>query len=283
MNHNEMCTLLDDGVPQPPDGLLAPPIATIRHRARRRRAASVAGAATSFLLIAAGIGVAARGAPGPAPLPATSAPGLATATPWSLVVVDRDDRTLRIVGGPLTATEICDLRQVTLRTDPDPLALTTFTTPTAGNCQYEVTGRLDAPLRQRAVLDGATDTPRPVLHEDILPRPTYPTDLTLVRDLSHLTLHAPRPSWTVAYARPDQTVIMVSATPLATAADIPVDETITVHGHQIQIWDSKPGTSRSAVWKTGDWQVSVLLNSAGGADGVSRTEFRRILNGLVWP
>jgi hypothetical protein len=282
VNRDPMCTLLDAGVPQPPAGLLAPPIATIRHRARRRRAAVVASAATSCLLAAAGIAMVARGAPdAPAP-PASSPASVGTPTLWSFVVVDRDDRSLRIVGGPPNATDICDPGQVTLRADRDPLVLTSFTAPTARNCQYEVTWRLDAPLRQRAVLDGLTNTPRPVLHESILPHPTYPTGLSLARELSHLTLNAPRPSWTIAYTRPDQTVVMVSATPLATAADIPVSETIMVHGHKIRVWDRGPDGANSAVWETGDWQVSVLLDGPNGTGSVSRAEFRRVLDGLVW-
>ncbi len=197
-------------------------------------------------------------------------------------MVDRDDRTLRIVGGPPKATDVCDPGQVTLRADRDPLVVTSFTAPTANNCQYEVTWRLDAPLRQRAVLDGATHTARPVLSESILPQPTYPTGLILNRELSHLTLGAPRPSWTNMYTRPDRTVVMVSATPLATAADIPVNETVTVHGHKIRIWDLGPDGAKSAVWETGDWQVSAILNSPKGTGSVSRAEFRRFLDGLVW-
>jgi hypothetical protein len=282
VNRDAMSTLLDAGVPQPPAGLLAPPVATIRNRARRRRAAVVASAATSCLLAAAGIGVVARGASEASPPPAASPPGAGMPTPWSFVVVDRDDRALRIVGGPPNATDVCAPGQVTLRTDRDPLVLTSFTAPTARNCQYEVTWRLDAPLRLRAVLDGFTNTPRPVLRESILPHPTYPTGLSLARDWSPLTLNAPRPSWTIAYTRPDETVVMVSATPLATAADIPVSETAMVHGHKIRIWDRGPDGADSAVWETGDWQVSALLDGPNGAGSVSRAEFRRVLDGLVW-
>jgi hypothetical protein len=277
MNTDTMRTLLDDGVPQPPAGLLAPPVAIIRRRARRRRAVAVAGAATSVLLVAAGLTVAFRGAP------ATPAPAATTAgsTSWSFVVVDRDDRSLRIVGGPATATTVCDPGQVTLRAGRDPLALTAITAPAARNCQYDVPWRLAAPLQQRAVLDGSTGMPRPVLHDSILPHPTYPAGLSVATDWSHLTLNAPRPSWTITYTRPDRTVVMISATPLATAPQLPAGESVMVDGHEIRIWDRGAGTN-SALWNAGDWQVSVLLDTPDGNGPVSPAELDRVLTGLVW-
>jgi hypothetical protein len=210
VNRDVMRTLLDAGVPQPPADRLAPPIAAIRKRARRRRAVAMAATATSCLIVAAGVGVVARGRSA-TPTAAPSAAG--TATPWSFVVVDRGDRALRIVGGPPDADDTCDPGAVTLRATLDPLTLTSFAGPGALRCQYQLSWRLDAPLRQRAVLDGSTNSPRPVLHESILPKPTYPAGLSLAPDWSHSTLNAPRPSWTIAYTRPDETMVLVSATP----------------------------------------------------------------------
>ena len=270
-------------MPEPPSGLRPPPIGAIRSRARRRRAATVVGAAALCLLAAAGIGLAVSATPHASPPPpASSLPAAGTPTPWHFAVVSRDDRTLWLLGGPPAATNVCAPGQVTARAGGDPLVLTAVAASPVRDCQYEVTLRLDAPLGQRTIRDGSTNTPRPVLHDSILPRPTYPTGLSLAQDQPHGMFNAPRPSWQLTYLGSDDTMVMIGATPLATAADIPVSETVTVHGHQIGLWDPESDGTYAAVWRTGDWQVFVVVGRIHGTGGASRAEIRQVVNGLVW-
>jgi hypothetical protein len=151
--------------------------------------------------------------------------------------------------------------------------------PPSERCAYQATVRLSTPLRGRPVMDRAEHTQLPVLHERILPRPTYPASLR-PNGAANQALHSPRPTWIVGYDRPGGGHITISATRKATAPTVPVVERLTVGGHLTRIADF-PG-AETATWTAEGWNLAITVDPAPGHSS-TLDELHRILQGMTWP
>lgn len=288
MNDDRMRGLLHDGVPTLPPQLMTPPLQGIRRRAHRRRLATGAGMAAA-LLVTAGIAM--------QMVQMQSAPVVSAVSglpqTWDFAVVGIDDRSLTAISvrngsdGPCPegSLEMPSAGPVQTRADRVVLPAPVPAIPAQANCAYGMKVHLDAPLGARSVVNSDTnpdDSTVMVLHERILPRPSYPAGISRDPNQGNVVLNAPRPAWVVTYSRPDGLTITVSAIPQAFAPQLPVQERLKAHGHDMQIHQILPDKNNIVSWTAEGWQVSVTADPADHS-AINRDELQRIIDGLVWP
>jgi hypothetical protein len=205
-------------------------------------------------------------------------------------VVGADDRSLTVVregqgaGDPCPGTSFYAQMPTPgpVQAQADRVVLPLPILAAEANCIYRMSVRLDTPLGSRTLINGNDNSALQVLHERILPRPTYPTGISADTTDINIVGNAARPGWIVSYSRPDGLTITVFATPTAAAADLPVQERLKAHGHDMQILQFPPGKNNIVAWTAEGWQISVQVDPANH-DAVTRTELQHIIDGLVWP
>jgi len=223
----------------------------------------------------------------------TSVPGggsSAPAGPWIFAVVGTDDRSLVVVREGPNADEACPGTSPeghmplsgTVRQQADRVVLPMPALAGHVHCFYRMPVHLDAPLGGRAVISGADNAVLPVLSERILPRPTYPVGISLDTALSPVVGNAPRPLWIARYHGTVGLAITVDAVPADMAPTLPAGEQLEAHGHDMQIQSLTSGLNNVVSWTDGNWQVSVTVEPDNHGD-VTRAEWQRIIEGLVWP
>jgi hypothetical protein len=284
----KLAELLDAATVDVPADRLAPPLAAIRGRVRRRRrtlAVFVAAATAAVVAggVSAGRWILAEPAP-PAPIgPAvTASPTVPlTAVPWVSAMVSRGGGTITVYAGAQRCEELYQpVSRVREEGDRVTIEVSGRTVPAtecaAGGNVMAIVVKLRAPLGERTLFD-ADGQARPTYFERHLPELWSDRRWSVVPGLGW---QSDDPTWYESYNGPGGATLALRAEPTELASQLdpvttvdlgPYEGAITVNtANMYRVW-----------WQVGPVTYSLRILPTEGAS-MTLTQFKKELAGLKW-